>query len=93
MNTRNEMRALIEINHPHIVRIIDVKPEQARFKVQESEIAIEGYERFHNLEEKRRGMALLVRREMNPTKIYRIRSTFSEHIYYLWIMLKVVEHY
>ena len=46
MNKRNEMKALIEINQPDIVGITEVNPKHARFKVQECEIAIEGYELF-----------------------------------------------
>ena len=81
MNKRNEMKALIEINQPDIVGITEVKPKHARFNVQECEIAIEGYELFHNLEEEGRGIALLVRKEMEPTPNDRLSSTFSEHVF------------
>ena len=81
MNKRNEMKALIETNQPDIVGITEVKPKHARFNVQECEIAIEGYELFHNLEEEGRGIALLVRKEMEPTPNDRLSSTFSEHVF------------
>ena len=81
MNKRNEMKALIEINQPDIVGITEMKPKHARFNVQECEIAMEGYELFHNLEEEGRGIALLVRKEMEPTPNDRLSSTFSEHVF------------
>ena len=81
MNKRNEMKALIEINQPDIVGKTEVKPKHARFNVQECKIAIEGYELFHNLEEEGRGIALLVRKEMEPTPNDRLSSTFSEHVF------------
>ena len=81
MNKRNEMKALIEINQPDIVGITEVKPKHTRSNVQECEIAIEGYELFHNLEEEGRGIAHLVRKEMEPTPNDRLSSTFSEHVF------------
>ena len=81
MNKRNKMKALIEINQPDLVGITEVSPKHARFKVQECEIAIEGYELFHNLEEEGRGIALLVRKEIEPTQNDRLSSTFSEHVF------------
>ena len=75
------MKALTEINQPDIVGITEVKPKHARFYVQECEIAVEGYELFHNLEEDGRGIALLVRKEMEPTPNDRLSSTFSEHVF------------
>ena len=81
LNKRNEMKALVEIHQPDIIGITEVKPKQARFDIQDSEIAIEGYELFHNLEEKGRGIALLVKKELKPTPNATLKATFSENLF------------
>ena len=48
LNKRNEMKALIALNQPDVIGITEIKPKVPRYKVEESEIAIEGYKVFHN---------------------------------------------
>ena len=49
MNKRNEMKILVDENQPDIVGITELKPKYPRYEINESEIAMEGYELFHNL--------------------------------------------
>ena len=75
------MIALVETENPDIIGITEIKPKSNRFSVQESEIAFEGYEIFHNLDKQGRGVALLIKPELKPTVNDRIISEFSEHIF------------
>ena len=81
MNKRNEMNILVEEHQPDIVGITEVKPKQPRYKINESEIAIKGYELFHNLGDEGRGLALLIKEEMKPTPNDCLNSQFSENIF------------
>ena len=81
MNKRNEMHAQVQIHNPDIIAITEVKPKQQRFKIQDCEISIDGYELFHNLEEEGRGVALLVKQELKPTPHDAQEATFSEHLF------------
>ncbi|KAA0202335.1 hypothetical protein HAZT_HAZT000416 [Hyalella azteca] len=67
MNKRNELDALIDIHRPSVVGIVEVKPKNQRFNDQECEIALPGFESFHNLESKGRGICLHIKSELNPS--------------------------
>ena len=81
LNKRNEMKALIALNQPDVIGITEIKPKVPRYKVEESEIVIEGYEVFHNLDMEGRGIALLVKTEMKPTPCDSLKSSFNEHLF------------
>ena len=69
MNKRQELIALIEIYNPQIIAITEVKPKNLRFNIQECEVSIEGYELFHNLNDKGRGICLYIKTELKPSVI------------------------
>ena len=75
------MKALIALNQPDVIGITEIKPKVPRYKVEESEIAIEGYEVFHNLDMEGRGIALLVKTEMKPTPCDGLKSSFNDHLF------------
>ena len=81
MNKRNEMNILVEEHKPEIIGVTEVKPKQPRYNINESEIAIKGYELFHSLGDEVRGIALLVKEEINPTINDNLNSQFSENIF------------
>ena len=81
INKRNEMKILVDENQPDIVGITELKPKNPRYEINESEIAMEGYELFHNLREEGRGLALLIKKEMNPTPNECLNTHYSEHIF------------
>ena len=66
MNKRTELDALIELHKPAVIGIVEVKPKNFRYKIQECEIAINGYDIFHNLDEEGRGICLYVKHELKP---------------------------
>ena len=69
MNKRQELIALIEIYNPQIIAITEVKPKNLRFNIQECEVSIEGFELFHNLNDKGRGICLYIKTELKPSVI------------------------
>lgn len=81
MNKRSEMLANIDIFKPEVIAITEVKPKHARYSVHESEITVEGYEPFHNLDSKGRGIALLVKKELKPSMCDSLISSFEEHVF------------
>ena len=81
MNKRNEMKALIDIHHPDIIGITEVKPKKARYDIQESELDLPGYDMYHTLDGNNRGMVLYVRSEMKPSPCDKLKTDFSEGIF------------
>lgn len=81
LNKRAEFKAIIEHHDPMIMAITEVKPKNTKFAVQECEIAQDGYELFHNLEKKGRGVALYVKPELKPTVCEQLESNFEECIF------------
>jgi hypothetical protein len=81
MNKRNELQACVDIHDPDVIGITEVKPKNSRYAIQECELALKGYELFHNLTEDGRGLAMYVKSEMKPSVCDAIISTFSEHIF------------
>ncbi|KAK3757931.1 hypothetical protein RRG08_058245 [Elysia crispata] len=66
-NKRIELDTMIEIHRPAIIGIVEVKPKNSRFEIQECEIAIPGYDTFHNLDKSGRDVCLHIRTEMSPS--------------------------
>jgi hypothetical protein len=79
MNKRNELLAMVDVHSPDIIGITEVKPN-SRYAVEECELAISGYDLFHNLNSEGRGVALYVRTEMKPSVCEAIDSSFKEHV-------------
>ena len=70
MNKRTELDALIALHNPAVIGIVEVKPKNYRYKIQECEITIPGYDIFHNIEEEEgRGICLHVKQELKPTLV------------------------
>ena len=80
MNKRTELDAMIDLHKPAVIGIVEVKPKNFRYKIQESEIALPGYELFHNLEEKGRGICLHVKQELKQTLV-ELDSTCQECVF------------
>ena len=66
-NKRTELDTMIEIHRPAIIGIVEVKPKNSRFEIQECEIATPGYDTFHNIDKSGRGVCLHIRTEMSPS--------------------------
>eukprot|EP00745_Piridium_sociabile_P043063 TRINITY_DN87471_c0_g3_i3.p1 TRINITY_DN87471_c0_g3~~TRINITY_DN87471_c0_g3_i3.p1 ORF type:complete len:950 (+),score=231.72 TRINITY_DN87471_c0_g3_i3:692-3541(+) len=81
LNKRTELEAMIEIHQPTIIGIVEIKPKNLRFEVQESEITIPGYEPFHNLEKRGRGICLYVKSEMKPSLKNDFETDFEECVF------------
>ena len=76
-----ELEVEIECNKPDIIAICEVKPKSYRYAVQPGEIAVPGYEMFHNLDQEGRGVLLLVKNELNPSVCDKLSATdFQEAI-------------
>ena len=80
LNKRAELSALIEIHKPEIIGIVEVKPKNYRFQIEECEIAIQDYEVFHNLKEEGRGICLHVKKELKPSLV-ELKTSCQECIF------------
>ncbi|KAK7108399.1 hypothetical protein V1264_016145 [Littorina saxatilis] len=72
---------MIELHEPDVIAITEVKPKRSRYDVQECEIAVEGFELFHNMEKEGRGIALYVKTSMKPALCEHLNSDFQEAIF------------
>ena len=80
LNKRSEFSVAMEIYNPDIVGITEVKPKTSRYKIQESELMIENFDIFHNLEEDGRGLLLYVRTPLKAS-ICEMENDFSEKLF------------
>ena len=58
---------MIQLHNPVVIEIIEMKPKNYRFSPQVSEVAVLGYETFHNLDQRGRGMCLHIKGELRPS--------------------------
>jgi hypothetical protein len=80
LNKRNELEAMVEIHKPAIIGIVEVKPKNYRFSVQECEVSLPGYELFHNLDQDGRGICLHIQGDLKPAPSA-IKSDFQEAVF------------
>ena len=80
LNKRSEFLVAMEIYKPDIVGITEIKPKTTRYKVQESELAMDNFDIFHNLEEDGRGLLLYVKTTLNAS-LCEIDNDFSEKLF------------
>lgn len=80
MNKRSELDALIEIHDPEVVGIVEVKPKNSRYNIQECEIALPGYDVFHNLDQQGRGIGLYIKQDLRPNLI-KLNTQFEESVF------------
>ena len=81
MNKRAELQAMVDLHEPDLIAITEIKPKRCRFKVNECEINIKGYEAFHNLEKEGRGVALYAREEMRASICEGLGTNFEEAVF------------
>ena len=79
LNKRDELRAQIEIHKPSIIGIVEIKPKNLRFNVEECEIGIQGYHAFHNLSSEGRGTCLWIEDSLRPVEVG-LDSRFNEGV-------------
>ncbi len=68
LNKRHELLALVNYHKPHIIGITELKPKNCRYGVQDCEIAIDGYQLFHNLDSQGRGIGLYIEESLKPAQ-------------------------
>ena len=80
MNKRSELKVVVDMYKPDIIGITEVKPKTKRYNIQESELSLDGYDLFHNLEERGRGL-LYVRTVLKPSLYQDVSSEYSEKLF------------
>ena len=80
LNKRSELLAAIEILKPDIIAVTEVKPKNGRFKLEESELSMDDYDIFHDLQEEGRGVILYTHSKLKASLCTKITSDFSEHV-------------
>ena len=80
LNKRSEFFTAMKIYNPDIIGVTEVKPKNGRYKVEESELAIDDYEMFHDLQHEGRGIILYVHNKLQPSLCTEITSDFSESV-------------
>ena len=81
LNKRDELQALLEIHDPDIVAITEISPKNCRYELNECEISLQGYDLFHTLEQKGRGIALYTKENMKASVCEDLVSDFEESIF------------
>ena len=60
------------------IAITEVTPKYCKTPVQECELKIDGFTTFHNLEAEKRGVLILVKDSLKPTKVEALSNSFQE---------------
>ena len=81
LNKRNELLAAIDLYKPDIIGICEVKPKSTRYVIEESELSIDNYDIFHNLEKHGRGLVLYVNKHLKASLCENIKNEFSEKVF------------
>jgi endonuclease/exonuclease/phosphatase family metal-dependent hydrolase len=88
-NKKEELQYLIQDLELQILAVTEVKPKTARYKLQETELSIEGFEKFPNLDGSR-GVCLYVKTELRATKNEALSSSnFEESV---WCNIKLQDN-
>ena len=67
MNKRIEFEAELSLYAPHVVCVTEIAPKVCSIPVTESELQVEGYDLFTNLDNYRRGVCIYIRKELRPS--------------------------
>ena len=78
---RTELKILIGTHKPAIIGIVEVKPKNARFELQECGLKLEGYEMFHNLKKDTvgRGICLYILSDLKPSAHHVAEAHLQAH--------------
>ena len=68
MNKRLELEAQVAEMNPYIIAITEVNPKNTRFTIDRSELQMEGYELFENLERQGRGICVYIHHSLKPRR-------------------------
>ena len=81
-----ELLLTIETHDPDALAIVEMQAKNSRNKIEESELQIEGYTLFHNLDSEKsgRGVGVYVKDSLNPN-MSTIKPNFKESI---WVEIK-----
>lgn len=81
LNKRAEFQAVLDLHEPALIAMTEIKPKHSRYGVQECEIALDGYDLFHNLEKEGRGVALFAKKTLKASLCEHLVSNFEESIF------------
>ena len=79
-----EMETIIETDDPDIIAITEVQAKNTSRKIEESEMNLNGYCLYHNLEKGNRGVCIYVRENLNSSES-EIKPDFTES---LWVEIR-----
>lgn len=79
INKFDEFKTRIEESQPHIICLTEVKPKNSRYPILSSELQLQDYEIFNNLNDSGRGIVIYVKKAIQATVLSDI-SDFKESI-------------
>jgi exonuclease III len=82
MNKRTELVQIIALDNPDIISLTEIVPKNCETPIQASEIQIEGYECFNNLDKPtmNRGVAMYVKKSLMAVPS-RMEDEFAESVW------------
>ena len=83
INKFDEFKIRVQENDPHIIRINEVKPQNCRYNIQGSELQLDNYEMFENLQQTGRGIVIYVKNNLKASCITELHK-FEECV---WISI------
>ena len=82
INKFSEFKERIKLSDFKIMGITEVKPKNQRFPITPTELSLEGYDMFHNINEDGvRGTALYVHKSLHAAPFLSLQSTYQEAIW------------
>ena len=82
MNKLDEFQGRIESNDYSVIGVTEVKPKRLRVTINPAELALSGFDLFHNLtEDNGRGIALYIRKSLKTTQFLTFGTTYQESVW------------
>ena len=84
------MRVIVTNSNPSIIAITEFKPKNARFNIDEAEVALPAYDMFYNSlnQDGTRGCILYIKKDLCPTQV-ELESPLKDHV---WCSIKLINN-
>ena len=60
LNKISEINVLVQLHTPSFIALVEVKPKNCRYEINECELELQNYEAYHNLNDDGRGVCFYV---------------------------------
>ena len=83
LNKRSEINALVQLHTPSFIALVEVKPKNCRYEINEYELELQNYEAYHNLNDDGRGVCFYVHKTIKSTRCETVNSKGANEVLFV----------